>query len=512
MKGFDMASLYRPTVIRYVDSQGRQVPKGTAGAKRIREKSKTFRGRYRAADGKIRTVSLCDDLDAAETMLAEIAQRAKREARGDIDPFEVHRKRPLTDHLEDFRAFLDAKGNTAAHVALTLQRITAAFDGCKFTKLADLNGGRVAGWLADRRKGSLSIASSNHHLVAVKSFGHWLVKDRRSPENPFAHLSKLNEKVDVRHERRALTADELTRTIQAAERSVLRFRGLDGSTRAILYRLAAMTGLRANELGSLSPASFDLSADPPTITIEAGYSKRRREDVLPLHSDLAARLRQWLSERNQQSDDPRVILKLPNTAETKCERLFPGMWTNCAAEMLRLDLDAAGVAYSTDGGLADFHALRHTFVSNLVAGGVHPKLAQQLARHSTITLTMDRYSHVGLLDLNAALESLPSIATTDANECRATGTTDTTVNRSDLSCTKSCNASAEISRLQPLLPVLLPTKGVPNQKRKNPQFPEENEGFLCDGEKASVGVEPTRDGFAIRCLSHLATTPSAGGM
>ncbi len=26
-----------------------------------------------------------------------------------------------------------------------------------------------------------------------------------------------------------------------------------------------------------------------------------------------------------------------------------------------------------------------------------------------------------------------------------------------------------------------------------------------------MGVEPTRDGFAIRCLSHLATTPKAGG-
>ncbi len=40
---------------------------------------------------------------------------------------------------------------------------------------------------------------------------------------------------------------------------------------------------------------------------------------------------------------------------------------------------------------------------------------------------------------------------------------------------------------------------VPSQKRNKPQIPAGNEGFLCDGEKASVGVEPTRDGFAIRC-------------
>lgn len=60
------------------------------------------------------------------------------------------------------------------------------------------------------------------------------------------------------------------------------------------------------------------------------------------------------------------------------------------------------------GRVADFHSLRHSFVSNLAAGGVHPKLAQQLARHSTITLTMDRYTHTAVGDLADALTSLPS--------------------------------------------------------------------------------------------------------
>ena len=34
-----MASVFRPTVIRYVDQAGKQVSKGTPGAKRVREKS-----------------------------------------------------------------------------------------------------------------------------------------------------------------------------------------------------------------------------------------------------------------------------------------------------------------------------------------------------------------------------------------------------------------------------------------------------------------------------------------
>ena len=47
-----------------------------------------------------------------------------------------------------------------------------------------------------------------------------------------------------------------------------------------------------------------------------------------------------------------------------------------------------------DGGVIDLYALRHTFVTNLVAVGVMPKGAKELARHSPSTLPMDRYTHV----------------------------------------------------------------------------------------------------------------------
>lgn len=65
---------------------------------------------------------------------------------------------------------------------------------------------------------------------------------------------------------------------------------------------------------------------------------------------------------------------------------------------------------NANGEVADFHALRNTFITMLASSGVHPKVAQVLARHSTITLTMDRYSHSRLVDLNTAVENLPSLA------------------------------------------------------------------------------------------------------
>lgn len=49
-------------------------------------------------------------------------------------------------------------------------------------------------------------------------------------------------------------------------------------------------------------------------------------------------------------------------------------------------------------GLAEhgftFHALRHTFATALFERGEHPKKVQSLLGHSSITQTMDTYSHL----------------------------------------------------------------------------------------------------------------------
>ena len=45
----------------------------------------------------------------------------------------------------------------------------------------------------------------------------------------------------------------------------------------------------------------------------------------------------------------------------------------------------------------------------VVTANTPPKVAQMLARHSTITLTMDRYAHLGIVDLAEGLKRLPSL-------------------------------------------------------------------------------------------------------
>ena len=80
------------------------------------------------------------------------------------------------------------------------------------------------------------------------------------------------------------------------------------------------------------------------------------------------------------------------------------------AEMLRADLDAAGIPVETGSGVVDFHALRHTFGSMVVRSECSVKTAQELMRHSTPSLTIDRYAHASLRDIRGAMDGLPDLS------------------------------------------------------------------------------------------------------
>jgi hypothetical protein len=48
--------------------------------------------------------------------------------------------------------------------------------------------------------------------------------------------------------------------------------------------------------------------------------------------------------------------------------------------MVKKDLERVGIAYETTAGIADFHALRHTFVTTLADSGVPPHLIKDDSR------------------------------------------------------------------------------------------------------------------------------------
>ena len=211
---------------------------------------------------------------------------------------------------------------------------------------------------------------------------------------PFtAGLSLLNVDQDRRRERRALTESEARDLIAATQKSDRIYRGLTGKDRAVMYVLAQRTGLRRSELKRITPRAFNLTAEPPLVVISARDSKGRREDVVPLGVELAEVLREYLADR------PRG------------EPIWPGTWWRRSADMLRKDLEAAGIAAVDDEGrVIDFHGQRTTFITALARAGVSPAAAQKLARHSDVNLTMRAYTHLRVTELLEAIDTLPPLS------------------------------------------------------------------------------------------------------
>jgi len=324
--------------------------------------------------------------------------------------------KPLREHLADFRQSLLDKSDTPKQAREVTTRAGKVLEGCGFTVWSEIRADRIASYLAGLRNGGegISAQTSNHHLSAVKQFCRWMVQNRRAGESPVAHLKGLNVKTDRRHDRVQLEVDEVRALLAAAAAGPER-EGLTGTERRLLYMLAVESGLRANELRTLTVGSFDL--DACTVTVQAGYSKHRREDTLPLRRETAEELRAFVAGR------------LPGA------KVFGGQWeklTSQTAQVVREDLAAAGIDYTDAAGrYRDFHALRHTCGSWLGACGIPLTTIREIMRHGDLRVT-SRYAHSMRGQEAQAVNNLPSLSlpSPESQQARATGTDDAIADRS----------------------------------------------------------------------------------
>ncbi len=360
------------------------------GGKQIR--NGTWYVQYFDETGRRRTVRGCKDKEATQQIARKLEADAALRKAGVIDAqadrYAKEDQRPIREHLEDWRKDLCSRGVSEKQVRTVYRRAVRVFDLAGVERLSEITAHGVQSALGQLRETGRAAKTLNDILASVKQFCMWARRERRIPENPLDTLRGFNTAIDRRHNRRALTDEELGRIFAAAHNGPT-IRDCPGAERALIYRLAVLTGLRANEIRTLTKSSFELDTPLPTVTVEAAFSKHRRKDVQPIPQELVPCLRDHLR---------------PKTEEELAFRMLAN-----PIEGLKQDLAAAGVEYHTKEGYADFHALRHTYITRLVKAGVNSKTAQTLARHQDVSLTLNVYSHVELIDRAAALRLLPKL-------------------------------------------------------------------------------------------------------
>jgi len=391
-----MAYIFKKVITRWL-CQGERVTAAKAKrlikqgkpVEKVKEQSRKWYIRLRLPNGQVREFPGYTDKKATLAYAAELERDAERLAAGVIRPADRFLREPVEHHLADFQRDLQARGRTPKHITLTLSRIRKVFSLAHVETLGDIRPQAIRDAILSLE---VSTETRNHHLVACKAFSRWLWKHGKLADDPLAGLSRWNAEVDRRVKRRALTADELRRLMEATERSPRVFRGLTGRDRAALYLLASYSGFRASELASLTRGALALDSNPPTVTVEAAYAKNKRQDTIPLPADVAGYLRHWLSARP--------------TIPAPATRLWPGTWYMKAANMIALDLEEAGIPVETESGRLDFHSLRGTYATLLARVGVNLQTAQALMRHSDPKLTARTYTKLGITDLGETVRRL----------------------------------------------------------------------------------------------------------
>lgn len=235
-----------------------------------------------------------------------------------------------------------------------------------------------------RAGGGLAPRTVHHmHRVLIKALNQAVTWDRLAKNPATATTPPKVERVKML----AYDADQTATLIEAFRPNRM----------FIPMLLAVMCGLRRGEILALRWRHVDLSDSRRMLSIRE--SAEQTKDGVRYKEPKAGRART-------------VALSSMMVAELKAHR------TRQAEEQLKLGIrpdDDAFVVAQIDGRplkpvslthewtrlLAKtslprirFHDLRHTHASQMLAAGVHPKVASERLGHSTIGITLDLYSHV----------------------------------------------------------------------------------------------------------------------
>jgi integrase len=542
-----MANIYRPLTIRYLDKDGRQVPKNTLGARQKRIRLKTWRARYRDASGEPRTASLrTEDRQEAQERLADLTLKLKQR---ESDPYAEHRDKPLSEHLEDYQMHLESKNSSNKHIAKSVAYIGRIIVDCDFKSLPDFDANTAASYLHERRQPVPTTQVSLKHVSQIISDAGMRKPSvgklkRQCPSSPAVEARRgsaalwnwttlrpwLKSAFDCSLPRQCPLPDERGISIYASNdylaalkafaNWLVRSRRLAENPFRYLAKLNPAT--EQNRKHDRRPASDTDFEQLIAATINSkpfrSLTGRDRIMLYLLAVNTGFRVSELASLTSSRfdfaGDVPTVTVLAAYSKRRKTDtrplpkdlaeslgqflderrlakagseesHIWPGSWPEKAAVMLRRDLEAAGIPYQDGAGrFLDFHSLRHTFGTNLARAGVAPKVAQELMRHSDVNLTLGIYSHMEMSDLAGAVGKLPKNHIERRPESTDTG----------FSCAKVATQTGNLGNYQVLSDVTDDQSGRLSPLRSGEHKPQTEKGVTqklsAHKKEPPLGLEP----------------------
>jgi len=365
---------------------------------------------YTDESGRRRTVKGFPSRRESYNLGVKLEEQARRRRILGTDAVEEERyareaARAIAEHVQDFSEYL--RGQITEHERRQkIGRIERMIEAAGIKKIGDIRESSVGRAVALLRDRGLRSQTCKHYWAAMRQFALWLKRDGRARKSGFegARLRGYDPKLDPGRPRRDMSIQELNRFfryLETAPDQIWVKRKRRGSWRSIsrriprldrcmFYYVALVTGFRGKELRKLTSSSFRFESGGPVVVLAAHESKHRKRDDQVIHRDAAVYLKSYLQTK-------------PDG-----QRLFAMFWRPC--EILRADLDAAGIEYlNGNGEYLDVHSLRHTYITGLRRGMADYELLRRLARHSNIETTMRYAGHVQSDEMRRAVDQVPDL-------------------------------------------------------------------------------------------------------
>lgn len=225
----------------------------------------------------------------------------------------------------------------------------------------------------DEKSTPLSRATQSYHIIALRSFLKWLIK------NDYEVLSP--EKIDLpKAESRSLkflNEDQVNRLLSSPH-----IGSLGGLRDKAILELLFSTGLRVSELVSLNRDQIDFSRKEFTVI---GKGRKAR---LVFMSDRAAKWVQQYLQKREDNWTPVFVRhsrdQAPLTSDGKKMRLT----SRSVQRIVRKYARIANIAVKITP-----HGLRHSFATDLLSHGAGLREVQEMLGHKNISTTQI-YTHV----------------------------------------------------------------------------------------------------------------------
>jgi integrase/recombinase XerD len=231
-------------------------------------------------------------------------------------------------------------------------------------------------WLAEFSSSHYCVSTIDRHLSSVKGLYRWLVHEGLTDKDCAAALVGPKRDQTLPH---TMSAEEVERLVSSCDMAT--DQGL--RDRCFLELLAA-TGARISEISGLDVPDYDASRRQIRL-----FGKGSKERIVPVYEMAVALCERYLKEAR-----PRLLAHARRPNCDTAAFFISSRGHRMSAAALRRSFERHVRKAELDPALTP-HAMRHTYATELLAGGADMRSVQELLGHADLATTQI-YTHVSI--------------------------------------------------------------------------------------------------------------------